>query len=120
VVLTIRERWNRRFWRYRSRLAITQLWQGAGVLERLRRDWQSKLVEFNSGVNTDDEGRLLFGRDMDEFDAVRGLDLSLLQASLEHSSARLDNRSLVLATAGGALGGAAFGALAGALTATVR
>lgn len=111
----LREQWEGRGWRRRSRFYLARLWLALGSLELRRREWEDEFANYRRSVSEADAEEL-FGVDAnDEIASVGSLDLSLIEASLQHASTRLDTGAVVAATLGGAIAGAVAAAAVGLL-----
>jgi hypothetical protein len=98
--------WSLRSWRRKSRYYLSRLWLGLGSLEHLRRRWFDRKSEFDNSTAGGDR-RSLFRLDSeDEIASIEDLDLTLIEAAIEHAGSRLDTGALATATFGGALAGA--------------
>lgn len=100
----------------RSRQIIASLWLAMSLIESLRRDWlpvQRRFTEYSEI----DGRQVLYDVDRKDDDtAVEAINTQFVRAAVEHKSARHDNRTVVWATAGGAIAGAVVAFIAGLLT----
>jgi hypothetical protein len=103
--------WTFRSWRRESRFYLARLWLGLGSLEHQKRLWRQRHAEFVTSVRYAEIEELFVIDTSDEVDSIRDLDLSIIEAALQHASSRLDTSAVVVATVGGAVAGAIAGAL---------
>ena len=103
--------WHLRAWRRQSRLLLSSLWLGLGTLEYRKRRWSDARTQFMRSTHEADIGKLFELDATDEMDSIRNLDVSSIEASMEHAGSRLDASAVVLATLLGAVAGAVAGAL---------
>jgi hypothetical protein len=108
-------RWKMRGWRRDATKLITRLWLALSALEARRHDWA------NSKFGYDDVARrmgcgLIFKNEYDdEVNYISSIEVSSIESSVKYASSRLDTRSVVVATATGAIVGAIIGATVGGL-----
>jgi hypothetical protein len=107
--------WSYRSWRRTSRFYLARLWLGLGSLERLKRLWVEDALSFRRATEEDNLHELFTIDTYDEVPLVEQLDLSLVEAAVEHADDRLTANALLIATAGGAVAGGVVAALIGAL-----
>jgi hypothetical protein len=103
--------WTQRGWRRKSRNYLARLWLGLGTLESAHRFWMEERSHF---VRSAREAGIedLFTIDADDETAyIEAMDVSLIEAAVQHAGSRLDSGALVTATVGGALAGALIAAV---------
>jgi len=98
--------WKQRGWRRKSRYYLARLWLGLGTLESASRFWMLERGHFVRSAREADIEPLFVIDASDETAYIEALDLTLIEASIEHAGGRLDSGALVTATVGGALAGA--------------
>lgn len=103
--------WKNRGWRSQSRYHLARVWLGLSNLELLRRAWSDEAFDFRRATEEDGLTELFAIDTHDEVSLVEQLDLTLIEASVEHAEDRLTASALVVATA--------YGAVAGAIVAAV-
>jgi hypothetical protein len=103
-------RWKARGWRKRARREVAVMWRSIAMMEQARREVGEMRTELDAWYSSIPQPILLCN-DLDELPAVDSLDLTTLQLATQHASDRLDNRSVALAPAWGALAGGLMGAL---------
>jgi hypothetical protein len=110
-------RWKSRSWRRQTSQAVATLWLLMTEIEYLHRRWAETKWELEDLCNRDRKS-LMFELDhADEVAQIDSLDMDLIREATAHASSRLDNRAIVLATAGGAVAGGLVGAALAAVLA---
>jgi hypothetical protein len=103
--------WRFRGWRRKSRYYLARLWLALGSLESLQRRWAEERRNF-ARTTREAEIEDLFRIDSsDEIEALRELDPSLIESSIQHAASRLDTSAVIYATVGGGIAGAVAAAL---------
>jgi hypothetical protein len=94
--------WQSRKSRREAARVIAEVWLGLAALENLRRTWDEDRLQFHHAQGTSVVGPL-YGRDYaDDEAAVLSMNMTLVRSAVESTAARLDNRSVTLATTTGA------------------
>jgi hypothetical protein len=101
----LRLRWGVAGWTRQSGVLIARLWRGIGRLEDLERVWAGERVRYRSECDSLGTNLLFEIDERDDFEAIKTLDVRLIQASVEEGAARLDSSALVKATAGAGVTG---------------
>jgi hypothetical protein len=107
------ERWKSRGWRAKARALVARSWLGMANMETLRRSWDEERDDWMSfypetlGLLQSD-----YSRDIAN---VEQLNMEPVADTITRVSTGLDNRTVVLATAWGAVAGGVVGGLAGLL-----
>jgi hypothetical protein len=94
---------------------IVQLWVLMATIESMHREWQEFRDNFKTAIEANGAGVLYEHELGADSHRVESLDLSRTERSLEQLATRIDNNSLIAATAVGAIAGGAAGLLAGVL-----
>lgn len=111
ILKRARAAWEYRSWRRTSRYYLARLWLGLGSLEWLRRQWADSAFKYRR-IAGEENLNDLFAIDVrDEVNVVEQLDLTLVEAAVEHAEDRISANLLALATAGGAIAGAIVAAI---------
>ena len=109
----LRARWSARRWRREARALVARTWLGMANIEALSRQWQSQRDNWMNGYA--ETFALLEHDSRQDIASVESLQLDSMVATTNQVSAGLDNRTVVLATAWGAIAGGLAGGLAGVI-----
>jgi hypothetical protein len=107
----LRALWRFRHWRRTSRYYLARLWLGLGNLERLKRGWTDKSLQFRRRSDEANLGPLFHIDSHGEVSMVEQLELDLIETAVEHASDRLNTSVVSAATLGGAVAGAIVAAI---------
>ncbi|WP_434967265.1 hypothetical protein [Janibacter indicus] len=115
---SIAPRWKGRGWRREVRHLISRTWLGISNVDILRRSWDEQCAWLETN---EQDAMLLLARDFrSDMSSVRALDLTPVAETVTQVSNGLDNRTVVTATAFGALAGGLAGFMGSLLALLVQ
>jgi len=106
-----KDRWKQRGWRSNSKRLVARLWLALSALESRRHDWANSMFAYDKTASRQGRGLIFHSEYEDQVNYVAAMDVSSIESSVEYAASHLDTRSVVVATAAGAIAGAIIGAM---------
>lgn len=115
VLKSLPERWKTRKWRSKARQLVARICLDLATLEHVRSDW-IRMKHIYDDSARDHNVKVVFENEYDlGLNVVSTLEVSEARSAIDRVTNSLDMRSLILATALGAIFGALIGAVVGSL-----